>query len=132
MSWPEWWFERRQEQIKNYPAPLVRFWRDFVAGVIDIVSEDGVVNYQDPEVVDAWVGPPWVDLRLEVSKEQVSAKFWTQRKGLSTLHLFDRTLKINGELCDLAELGIGQQDSAVNCGAAVGQFLFGLRTLNQE
>jgi len=132
VTWPEWWFERRQEQIENYPAPLVAFWRDFVGGVIDIVSEDGVVNHQNPESIEAWVGPPWVDLQLRALEQEVRARFWTQRKDLSTLHLFDRTLRISGEICDLSELGIGQQESATKCGIAVGEFLFSLRKLNQE
>jgi len=131
MSWDESWAERAASNERS-AAAINEFWKAFIDELMEVVTEDGVVDYGDPENIEAWVGPPWVTLQLDSEKQTITARFWTQKKDLATVHLFDRTLKIEEGRADLGEFGVPSLESAARCGAVIGKFLFDLRTQEAE
>ena len=129
--WDEWW--TRHLAKRAAPADTIdEFWKIFIDELIEVVTEDGVVDFREPENIEAWVGPPRVTLKLEREDHAVSARFLTQRKDMSTKHLFDKTLRINEGKADLAEFGSGRFGTPAECGSVIGKFLFSLRTLEAE
>jgi hypothetical protein len=126
--WEERWTKHlatkgRQEESVD------EVWRSFIDELTEVVTEDGAVDFREPENIEAWVGPPWVTLQLEREKSLITARFWTQNKDFTTKHLFDRTLRIEEGRIDLTEFGASGLDSAAKSGAVIGRFLFSLRTM---
>jgi hypothetical protein len=129
--WDQWWTKHLAVRAK--PADAIdEFWKILIDELIEVVTEDGFVDFRDPENIEAWVGPPWVTLELGREDHTVSARFWTQRKDMSTKHLFDKTLRISEDKADLADFRSGGLGSPAECGLVIGKFLFSLRTLEAQ
>jgi len=129
--WEEQW--RKHLAGREAPAEAIdEFWKTFIDEIVEVVTKDGVVDLRKPEEIEAWVGPPYVELKLDREKFRVLSRFWTQNKDLSETRLFDKVLVIDDGKADLREFGSPGLKAAVECGSAVGKFLFSLRNLKEE
>jgi hypothetical protein len=129
--WDEAWTRHLAKRAMHADA-IDEFWKIFIDELIEVVTEDGVVDFQEPENIYAWVGPPHVTLELERENHKVRARFWTRGKDLSEHHLFDRVLTIQEGKADLTDFGTLGPASAAQCGSAIGKFLFSLRALDAK
>jgi hypothetical protein len=129
--WDEWW-TRHLEKGQRSTDALDEFWKIFIDELIEVVTEDGVVDFREPENIYAWVDPPYATLVLERENSRVIIGFWTRREDSSERHLFDRVLKIQGGQADLTAFGMPGHRSAALCGSVVGKLLFSLRTPEAE
>jgi len=129
------WEKRWNEHLAKRETPaeeVDEFGKIFIDEIVEIVTEDGVVDLREPENIEAWVGPPYLKLKLDRDNCRVSAEFWTQKKDLSEKHLFDKVLEIDGDKADLGVIGSLGVKPAAECGSVVGRFLFSLRSMKDE
>jgi hypothetical protein len=128
-QWPESWFEKKKVEIEKYDRNLVRFWCEFIDGLMDVVTEDGCVDFTDPECIDAYVGPPYALVRLNVQNGDIRIDCATQEYPPKTIYE-GRTLRIKGTQGDLSEWGVNELMLPRDCGVFLGKSLFEFRKQN--
>jgi hypothetical protein len=125
MPEPVWWLVKDSEKFQNYDQDVLKFWVEFVEALEDVVTDDGYVDFTDPECIDAYVGPPYALIKLDARNKAIDIDCAAQAHPPRSF--YQRRLRIVDGLGDMNEWAVIGTRTAKECGIIVAKEMFELR-----